>query len=551
MQIQLMRMTGMARSVGLRLLLVTAGMLLLSQSVLSFPYQETAALQTANADWPQLQADAQHTGRVAGSVAPKYRLKWAWFDTTHIARNFVSAPNTKITDSFGANFQITNVFSDQMQPVIAEGKVYVGTMNSRFYALDALTGDTRWEFAAGGPILQTAAYSGGTVVFGSMEGHIYALNAGNGSVKWKYKTGAGVNAAPVIARNLVLVGSRDGRFYALDLASGALRWSYVTRVHPANAASPFNQAPIIAPAAVSEDGSVVMFGAENMFFYGLVTDTGAEKWPPKKLIGQSFHDGWPVVSSGRVIVRTMSSLEGAEFLMESQLDSLPANPAWAQEKSVIQNWLNQNPHQKTMYVLDVATGQEPYQVAMGRVTGNNHTPHPPVVDYLGRVLTYWRVRTATFTRDGECFGTKYCPDVSALDLATGDRVPLTPRSNPLFAPELDNGFIFSTGGQYLYAQNMFRGTYAIHLPTGASTRITTGIAKHDCADYRAWGVQIIFYGNDSTSDSCSLTSNLVPPNPSQSTDGYAAMAIATTNGTTILYSTQAMYGFIAAIEHTN
>ncbi|HUN05868.1 MAG TPA: PQQ-binding-like beta-propeller repeat protein [Aggregatilineales bacterium] len=525
---------------------VVALILLLATGVTASP-----VAQSANVDWPQFQFDAQHTGRTSAFVTPRYRLKWAWFDPAHITRNFTSAPNRSITDGFGAGFATTNVFAEQMQPIVAEGKVYVGTMNNKFYAIDSLTGDSRWEFTAGGPILHTAAYNSSIVVFGSMDGNIYALNASNGSLRWKYQTGAGVNAAPIIARGLVLVGSRDGRFYALDLSAGTLRWNYSTRVHPANPASPFNQSPITTPAAVSEDGSIVMFGAENMFFYGLLTDTGAEQWAPKKLIGQSFHNGWPVVANGRVVVRTQSSLEGAEFLMEPQLDSLPPNPAWAQEESVILNWLAQNPNQKTMYVFDVVSGQEPFQVAMGRVTGNNHTPHPPVLDYMGRMLTYWRSRTATFTSTGACFGTKYCPDISGLNLTNGDRIPLTPGTNGQFAPELDNGFMLSSGGQYLYALNTFRGSFSIHLPTGSVTRIATALAKHDCADYRAWGFNIIFYGNDSSTDTCALGSSMLPSEPFQTTSAFSGIAIATTNGTTLLYSTEAMYGFIAAYEHVN
>lgn len=508
------------------------------------------AAQSANIDWPQLQFDAQHTGRTSAFVAPGYRLKWAWFDKTHITRNFLSVRNASITDAFGTGFAATNVFAEQIQPIIAEGKVYVGTMNGVFYALDALTGDTRWEFASGGPIIHTAAYNSGVVVFGSMDGQIYALNTANGALRWKYKTGAGVNAAPIITHGLVLVGSRDGRFYAVDLSTGALRWSYTTRVEPANTASPLNGAPIITPAVASEDGNIVMFGAENMYFYGLVTDTGAEQWPPKKLIGQSFQHGWPVVANGRVVVRTMSSLVGAEFLMEAELDSLPANPSWTQEKAVTMNWLTKNPNQKTMYVFDVRTGQEPFQVAMGRVSGNNHTPFPPVLDYSGRLLTYWRSRTATFTSTGACFGTKYCPDISGLNLTTGDRITLSPGTNGQFSPELDNGFLLTSGGQYLYAFSAFRGSFAINLATGNVTRIATNLAKEDCADYRNWGFSVIFFGNDSVPDSCADMSSKVPALPFETTSAYAGISIATTGGTSILYTAES-YGFIAAYEHVN
>ncbi|HEX2905479.1 MAG TPA: PQQ-binding-like beta-propeller repeat protein [Phototrophicaceae bacterium] len=521
--------------------------LLLSASAVSYP----TFAQTGNVDWPQFQYNAQHTGKSPAAVAPKYKLKWAWFDSSHITRDFVSAAGRNITDSFGAGFKPSTVISEQVQPIVAEGKVYIGTINRVMYALDALTGATRWEFATGGPILQSAAYANSLVVFGSMDGYLYALNASNGSLKWKYKTGAGVSAAPIIAKGLVLVGSRDGLFYAVDLASGALKWSYRTRVNPANTASPFNLAPIITPAAVSEDNNVVLFGAENLFFYGLVTDTGAEKWPPVKLIGQSFDLGWPVVVGSKVIVRTRSSLVGAEWLMEEQLNTLPNNPSWAQEEPVIQNWLNQNPHQKTLYVFDIATGQEPYQVAMGRVSGNNFTPFPPVVDYLGRALTYWRVRSTSFVQDGACFGTNHCPDISALDLATGDRVQISPRMNPGLAPELDNGYVLTTGGEYLYLHNMFRGSHAVNLKTGQRTWIVAHVAKYDCGDFRAWGANIIFYGNDAVTDTCKPSTTNRPEMPTASGAAYAGMPIATTNGVTILYSNEARAGMIAAFEHTN
>src|SRR6185369_1803880 len=132
------------------------------------------------------------------------------------------------------------------------------------------------------------------------------------------------------------------------------KWKYAARVEPANANSPFNNAPIMSTAAISEDGSTIFFGAENMFFYALKTADGSEKWAPKKLNGQSFVMAWPVVKGNIVIVRTMSQLTGAEQVeipeVENMLSAMPNGVDWATEKSQWLNYLSQNPLQKTMYV---------------------------------------------------------------------------------------------------------------------------------------------------------------------------------------------------------
>jgi hypothetical protein len=521
---------------------------LLSLCLLAFT--DTSARAQAVVEWPQFQHDAQNSGRTTASVPPGYGLRWGWFDETHIVRNFISQPRRSVTDSFEDDFQITVVFSEQVQPIIAEGKVYVGAMNGSLYALDALSGDTVWRYDTGGPILASAAYAAGTVIAVSMDGRIHGINAADGTGVWTVTTGAGINAAPKIHDDTVYVGSRDGHFYAVDAASGTLRWTYQTRI-PDEPDSPFGTAPIVAPAALSADGQTVLFGAENMHFYALDARTGQEQWVSARLVGQSFLFGWPVVAGERVIIRTMSSLPGAEFTMEEVLDALPPAPSWPEEKAAILNWLAQNPHQQTLYVLDMDTGQESYKVAMGRVSGNNYTPYPPVIDQSDRVLTYWRTKQPTFVGfadevgGGNCFGSKYCPDISALDMATGDRVTIGPNTGWL--PELDNGFALTIGGSYLYGHNTFRGLHSINLATARHTFITTRLAIADCGDWRAWGAQIVLYGNDDAPDICHVE-DPTPPRPYESPIGFAPPALATTAGRTLIYTTETLGGFIAAVE---
>ncbi|MBN2501164.1 MAG: PQQ-binding-like beta-propeller repeat protein [Anaerolineales bacterium] len=522
-------------------------------TVVSGPTPTPLADPASSTDWPQFQHDAQRTGRTSVSVPPNYEVTWAWFDKSHIVHNFVSAPGNNITDGFGSNFMVTTILSQQVQPVVVNGKVYFGATNGVMYAVNALNGNNLWDFQTGAAILGTAAYSDGVLVVTSMDGKIYGLNANTGAKVWEYQTGAGISVSPAIQDGTVYVGSRDGYFYALHASNGALKWKYATRV-PGDADSPFALAPIIAPAAVSENGGTVLFGAENMYFYALNTSNGQERWAPKKVVGQSFLHTWPVVTGDKVLVYTMSSLEGAEndsTGMEAVLDNLPANPTWSQEKNAVLNFLDQNPYQKILTVFNVSNGQEPYEVAMGRVTGNNYAPFGPALDEDGLPLMFWRSKHATLFTDQATFGTKYCSDISYMDPATGDRITINnPSSNKLSCPEIDNGFQPTIGGDWLYLYNQFRGANAINLVTGQKWGISATIAVRDCSDWRGgefWGYEIIYYGNDGISDTCNAADPR-PPRVSSNPNGFTGIVIAETDGVALLYLNDSGIGGVVAIE---
>lgn len=497
----------------------------------------------ANVDWPQHQFNAQQIGRTSVQVEPTYTVAWAFADKDHIVKGFNSDLNTRITDGFGSNYVFNTIFSNQVQPIIADGKAFFGDLNGNMYAVNALTGDFIWEFSSNGPILGSAAYSNGVLVFTSMDGKVYGLNPNTGSKIWEYQTGAGISVAPTISGASAYFGSRDGYFYSVNVSTGGLSWKYETKADN----NLFNRAPIMASAAVSEDGNTVLFGAENMYFYGVDTLTGTEKWR-KKLVGQSFLYGWPVVVGNNVVVRTMSSLEGAEYVAETVLDGLSASVSLSQERTSLLNWLNSNPSQKSMYVLNINTGLEPFVVAMGRVTGNNYTAFPPVLDNSNRLITYFRGRTATFTSDAQwaCFGTKYCPDISEISLSDGTRKTINRTDRADFAPELDNGFAMSVGGNYMYFSNHFRGVHSVNLANGTHTRVTTQAAKLDGGDFRGWGFNVVYYGNDSEP---SNTWNTGQPDFAYSgTIGYAPVAVAQIGTTPLLFINEGDAGFIVALK---
>lgn len=112
-------------------------------------------------------------------------------------------------------------------PTYANGKVYVGAKNGKFYALNASNGTIAWQYDTGGAgvngIFSSGAYQNGVVFFGGGGDHtVHALNANTGTQVWSFKTGANIFASPVLVNNILIVSGSDGNVYALNPGNGAL-----------------------------------------------------------------------------------------------------------------------------------------------------------------------------------------------------------------------------------------------------------------------------------------------------------------------------------------
>jgi outer membrane protein assembly factor BamB len=116
-------------------------------------------------------------------------------------------------------------------PVVADGSVYLVTVNGRLNALDAATGETLWTVAIGDDTRSTPAVADGRVFVGGGQGGVFrALDANTGTPLWTYETGDWLTyAAPTVVDGVVFFGTGfangpGGWVYALDAATGALRW---------------------------------------------------------------------------------------------------------------------------------------------------------------------------------------------------------------------------------------------------------------------------------------------------------------------------------------
>ncbi|MGH9280748.1 MAG: PQQ-binding-like beta-propeller repeat protein, partial [Acidimicrobiales bacterium] len=118
----------------------------------------TAGVVASAADWPEFRADVTNSGvnpaenaigpSTVGSLAPV----WA-------------APTGDQVSS---------------SPAVANGTVYVGSDDTRLYAMNAATGQILWSTITGGSVRSSPAVANGTVYVGSDDTRLYAMNAATG-----------------------------------------------------------------------------------------------------------------------------------------------------------------------------------------------------------------------------------------------------------------------------------------------------------------------------------------------------------------------------------
>ncbi len=100
-------------------------------------------------------------------------------------------------------------------PAVHDGTLYAGWKDGMVQAVDARTGEVRWEFQAGSYCFSSPALAGGVVCIGNDDGCLYALDAGSGHLLWTFKTGGLVRSSPWVEDGVVFVGSDDGCVYAV------------------------------------------------------------------------------------------------------------------------------------------------------------------------------------------------------------------------------------------------------------------------------------------------------------------------------------------------
>jgi outer membrane protein assembly factor BamB len=119
-------------------------------------------------------------------------------------------------------------------PVVADGRVFIGSDDHCVHAIDLESGEGLWRFATEDMVEAPPLVREGRVICGSSDTRVYAIDAESGAELWRFEGGdqflGGANwlepEGELPAR--VVVGCYDTKLYCLDAASGEKLWEYAT-----------------------------------------------------------------------------------------------------------------------------------------------------------------------------------------------------------------------------------------------------------------------------------------------------------------------------------
>lgn len=95
---------------------------------------------------------------------------------------------------------------------VTADRVVVGGRDKLVHGLD-LSGKAAWTFTTRARVESSPAVADGRVFVGSNDGRFYALNLNTGVKVWEFTAGAPLSASPAIARGRIVIGSQDGKLY--------------------------------------------------------------------------------------------------------------------------------------------------------------------------------------------------------------------------------------------------------------------------------------------------------------------------------------------------
>jgi len=326
-----------------------------------------------------------------------------------------------------------------IQPIVADGKVFVGTMRGTLYAIDSETGRDVWVFKTGGPILHTCATAEGKVFFGNAEGKVYALNLTDGTPAWSISLGPAVWNAPVVYGGVVVVGGRDGGLYAIEGDSGRIKWKALTG------------GPLLSSPALDAKAGKVYVGSEDMHVYAFDFASGKQLWRSDKLPGVSFRGYHPVIAPDGSVIITVTpalSLDSIEPILLDMVKEIFGDFAsWRHTKEenerlrlenfklmekpgtyqaqldYIRRRLTEEPVYQTFFVLDAQTGKQKFVAPIVYAESMNGTGAPPIVTPDGKVIVKFQALLRSRYQH-------YSPflNVGYLDTSTGHITPIMDQS---------------------------------------------------------------------------------------------------------------------------
>ncbi len=101
-------------------------------------------------------------------------------------------------------------------PAVANDTVYIGSNSGTLFAIEELTGESRWQINVGAPISTSPSVIGDSVLFGDKSGVLHSVDAITGDPQWQFTADAQISSTPVFANGTLYLASRAGSLYAIE-----------------------------------------------------------------------------------------------------------------------------------------------------------------------------------------------------------------------------------------------------------------------------------------------------------------------------------------------
>lgn len=164
----------------------------------------------------------------------------------------------------GGNLNFIN-----LRPTLADQQIFVASRDGTVMAIDAETGDTRWEVDTNTRLGGGPGVGDGLVVVGSSEGEVVALSITDGEELWRSRVTSEVLSVPAAAAGVVVARAIDGRMFGLSSSDGKRLWTYDRTVPTLTLRG--SSSPVIA-------GGLVVYGSDSGKLSALSLKEGLPLW---------------------------------------------------------------------------------------------------------------------------------------------------------------------------------------------------------------------------------------------------------------------------------
>ncbi len=358
-------------------------------------------------------------------------------------------------------------------PLRADGgwTQFRGGPEQRGIAATALANELQvaWTFEIPDGIEATAAIDSGKVYVGGLDGKLYALRLTDGKLVWTYEAGEDeIKSSPLVLDDTVYFGDEYGRFHAVDAASGERRWVIEVDAgvtSSANLAAGGETAP--------GKGPCLLFGSYDAFVYCVSPKDGTVVW---KVETEGYVHGTPAVSDGRAIssgcdgyLRLLDAATGEEVHKVPAGGYVAASPAATGGHAYFGTFENQ------VLAVDLKSGETVWTYQ------NPERAFPfyssaAVTDRLVILGGRDKLVHAIDRKSGEAVWTRsFRGRIDASPVVVGDRVYVADQSGVVAALNLKDGTVawqFETGDGFTASPAVGEG----HLVIGTESGVVYGFA---------------------------------------------------------------------------